>query len=47
MPFLRTLFQSRFWALTLKEIQQILRNKQIIFLLLFPPLSNCWCLGWP
>lgn len=45
MPFLRTLFQSRFWALTLKEIQQILRNKQIIFLLLFPPTVQLLVFG--
>ncbi|WP_416666178.1 ABC transporter permease [Egbenema bharatensis] len=31
------LFDSRFWALTIKEINQILRNKQLIFLLIFPP----------
>lgn len=31
------IFGSRFWALALKEISQILRNKQLLFLLLFPP----------
>lgn len=35
--FFDRLFDSRFWALTLKEINQILRNKQLIFLLIFPP----------
>lgn len=30
-------FNSRFWALAVKEINQILRNKQLIFLLIFPP----------
>lgn len=31
------LLGSRFWALVVKEISQILRNKQLLFLLLFPP----------
>lgn len=31
------LINSRFWALAIKEISQILRNKQLIFLLIFPP----------
>jgi len=31
------LFNNRFWVLTIKEINQILRNKELIFLLLFPP----------
>jgi ABC-2 type transport system permease protein len=31
------LLESRFWALAVKEINQILRNKQLLFLLLFPP----------
>jgi ABC-2 type transport system permease protein len=26
-------FESRFWALVLKEIRQILKSKQLIFLL--------------
>lgn len=37
MYYLKQFSQSRFWALMIKEIQQILRNKQIVFLLLFPP----------
>lgn len=37
MKLLKYLFESRFWALTVKEIQQILHNKQSIFLLIFPP----------
>jgi ABC-2 type transport system permease protein len=35
--FFDRLFDGRFWALTIKEINQILRNKQLIFLLIFPP----------
>lgn len=31
------LLNSRFWALSVKEVSQILRNKQLIFLLIFPP----------
>ncbi|GAB4380834.1 MAG: ABC transporter permease [Elainellaceae cyanobacterium] len=31
------LLNSRFWALAVKEVSQILRNKQLIFLLVFPP----------
>lgn len=34
---LNRLLNSRFWALAVKEIRQILRNKQLIFLLIFPP----------
>jgi ABC-2 type transport system permease protein len=31
------ILNSRVWALAVKEINQILRNKQLIFLLIFPP----------
>ncbi|WP_017297037.1 ABC transporter permease [Nodosilinea nodulosa] len=36
---------SRFWSLTLKEIRQILKNRQIIFLLLFPPTVQLLIFG--
>lgn len=34
MLLLRRLLSSRVWVLMLKEIQQILKNKQIIFLII-------------
>ncbi|NJO40858.1 MAG: ABC transporter permease [Cyanobacteria bacterium RU_5_0] len=37
LKLLDRLLNSRFWALAIKEINQILRNKQLIFLLVFPP----------
>ncbi|PZV02407.1 MAG: ABC transporter permease [Leptolyngbya sp.] len=36
---------SRLWSLTLKEIRQILKNRQIIFLLLFPPTVQLLVFG--
>ncbi len=45
MNFLRPLLDSRLWPLILKEIQQILKNKQIIFLLLFPPTVQLFVFG--
>lgn len=45
MRVLRRLVNSRFWALMIKEIQQILRNKQIVFLLLFPPTIQLLVFG--
>ncbi|MDA0672170.1 MAG: ABC transporter permease [Cyanobacteria bacterium] len=45
MSLLRALTQSRLWALILKEIRQILRNRQIIFLLLFPPTIQLLVFG--
>jgi ABC-2 type transport system permease protein len=33
----RQFFTGRFWALARKEIRQILRNKQLLILLIFPP----------
>jgi ABC-2 type transport system permease protein len=43
-PFLR-LFESRFWALTIKEVQQIFKNRQLIFLLIFPPTIQLLIFG--
>ncbi|MGF1537376.1 MAG: ABC transporter permease [Elainellaceae cyanobacterium] len=38
MPnFIQRLLNSRFWALALKEVQQILRDKKLLFMLVFPP----------
>ncbi len=31
------LLNSRFWALAMKEVQQILRDKKLLFMLVFPP----------
>ena len=40
------LFNSRIWALAIKEINQILRNKQLIFLLVFPPTIQLLIFGF-
>ncbi|MGP1385596.1 MAG: ABC transporter permease [Thainema sp.] len=49
MLSLRRLFSylssSRLWPLMKKEVQQILRNKQIVFLLLFPPTIQLLVFG--
>lgn len=37
MKFICHLFEGRFWALVVKEVNQILKNKQLLFLLIFPP----------
>jgi len=37
MVIVDRLFNGRFWALALKELNQILRNKELVFLLIFPP----------
>lgn len=37
MKFISQLFEGRFWALVIKEVNQILKNKQLLFLLIFPP----------
>lgn len=42
----RKLFESRLWALVIKEINQILKNKQLIFLLLFPPTVQLLVFGF-
>ncbi len=46
MPWLEKLFNSRFWALVQKEINQILRNKQLIILLIFPPTIQLLIYGY-
>ncbi len=45
MKLLHRLIESRFWVLTVKEIGQILRNKQLIFLLVFPPTVQLLIFG--
>ena len=46
MNTLRPLLESRFFALAVKEISQILRNKQLIFLLVFPPTVQLLIFGF-
>ncbi|OLP18904.1 ABC transporter permease [Leptolyngbya sp. 'hensonii'] len=43
---LNQFFESRFWALVVKEINQILRNKQLLFLLVFPPTIQLLLYGF-
>ncbi|MFE4105913.1 ABC transporter permease [Almyronema epifaneia] len=44
-PF-RSLLNTRLWPLILKEVRQILKNRQIIFLLLFPPTIQLLVFGF-
>jgi ABC-2 type transport system permease protein len=44
--FLRQFFASRFWALVRKEINQILRNKQLLVLLIVPPTLQLLIYGF-
>ncbi len=46
MNLFRRLIESRFWTLAIKEISQILRNKQLIFLLVFPPTVQLLIFGF-
>ena len=43
---LTRLFESRFWSLAVKEINQTLGNKQLIFLLVFPPTIQLLVFGF-
>lgn len=45
IPLVNALLESRFWALVVKEIHQILRNKQLLFLLIFPPTFQLLVFG--
>ena len=45
MPLLSGFLSSRLWSLILKEVRQILKNRQIIFLLLFPPTVQLLVFG--
>jgi ABC-2 type transport system permease protein len=46
MKLLTRVLDSRFWAIAVKEINQILHNKQLIFLLLFPPTVQLLIFGF-
>ncbi|WP_059002076.1 ABC transporter permease [Leptolyngbya sp. NIES-2104] len=46
MNIFRRLLESRFFVLAVKEISQILRNKQLIFLLVFPPTIQLLIFGF-
>ncbi|MBE9193440.1 ABC transporter permease [Gloeocapsopsis crepidinum LEGE 06123] len=46
MIFYTRFLESRFWALCIKEVNQILRNKQLLFLLLFPPTIQLLIFGF-
>lgn len=43
---LNQLLNSRVWALAVKEVNQILRNKQLLFLLTFPPTIQLLLYGF-
>lgn len=43
---IRQFFAGRFWALVRKEIRQILRNRQLIFLLIVPPTLQLLIYGF-
>ncbi len=45
MKIFSRLLESRFWALMLKEIQQIFSSKELIFLLIFPPTIQLLIFG--
>jgi ABC-2 type transport system permease protein len=46
MNLLQAFWDSRFWALVRKEIAQILRNKQLIILLIVPPTLQLLIYGF-
>ena len=46
MNLLERLLNSRFWALAVKEVHQILRNRQLLFLLTFPPTIQLLLYGF-
>jgi len=46
LKWIDRILESRFWALTVKEINQILGNRQLIFLLLFPPTVQLLIFGF-
>ncbi|HBE20970.1 MAG TPA: ABC transporter permease [Cyanobacteria bacterium UBA11149] len=46
MKIINRFFNSRLWALILKEINQILRNKQLVLLLTFPPTIQLLIYGF-
>lgn len=46
MKLMRRFIESRFFVLAVKEINQIVRNKQLIFLLVFPPTIQLLIFGF-
>ncbi len=46
MNLVKRLFSNRFWALVIKEINQILRNKQILVFLVIPPTVQLLLYGF-
>lgn len=46
MNAIERLFNSRFWALTVKEIHQIFRDKSLLFFLIFPPTFQLLIYGF-
>jgi ABC-2 type transport system permease protein len=46
MNAINKIFNSRFWSLALKEIQQILRDRQLIVFLIFPPTIQLLLYGF-
>jgi ABC-2 type transport system permease protein len=46
MTFIRHIFSSRIWSLIIKEISQIRRNKQLIFLLTISPVLQLLIFGF-
>jgi len=46
LKFLDRLFSGRFWSLAMKEINQTLGNKQLIFLLIFPATIQLLVFGF-
>jgi ABC-2 type transport system permease protein len=44
--FFQKLIATRFWALAQKELRQILRDKQLLFLLIFPPTFQLFIFGF-
>jgi ABC-2 type transport system permease protein len=46
MKIIKRLLNSRFWTLAIKEINQILRNKQLVILLIIPPTIQLLLYGF-
>ncbi|MEJ6487733.1 ABC transporter permease, partial [Nostoc punctiforme UO1] len=46
MKYIWQLFDSPFWSLVRKEINQILRNKQLVVLLIVPPTVQLLLYGF-
>ncbi len=46
LRFLDGFFEKRIWALLVKEVRQILRDRQLLFLLVFPPTFQLLLYGF-